>query len=97
MHDSTARMHITTPQTRCASSSGSGFLLQAPRRPIATPITSRAVGGSVHLPDKLIDVLFPVTMIATLYIVLELACSPATVWVGQLEGPQEVGSLWRKA
>ena len=93
MHDRTARMHITASQKRYASPSWHGFLLQAPRPPIATPITPQAVDDLVHLSDELIDVLFPVTMITTLYIVLELACSPATSWVRKLEGPQEVGSL----
>ena len=76
---------------------GTDSFYRLPRPPIATPITPQVVDDSVHLPDELIDVLFPVTMIATLYIVLELACSPATSWVRQLEGPQKVGSLQRKA
>jgi len=66
---------------RYAPPSRRGFLLQAPRRLIATLATPQEVGDSVHLPDELIDVIFPVTMIATLYIVLEFACSPATGWV----------------
>jgi hypothetical protein len=53
----------------------------------------QAVGDLIHLPDELIDVLFPVTMITTLYIVLEFAWSPAAVGIRQLEGPQKVGSL----
>ncbi len=47
----------------------------------------------VHLPDELVDVVLPITKVASQYVVLELALSPATVGVGELEWPQEVGSL----
>lgn len=32
-------------------------------------------------------------MVASLDIVLEFTCSPATSWVGEFEWPEEVGSL----
>ena len=51
----------------------------------------------IHLPNKLVDILFPVALVATLNVVLELACAPATSGVRELEGPEEVGSLpWLK-
>ena len=53
------------------------------------------VKGSVHLSDELVDVRLPVTKVTTLDEVLELACPPATVGVGELEGPQEVRCLGR--
>lgn len=48
---------------------------------------------SVHLPDELVDVAFPVTEVTALNEMLELARPPATSGVGELEGPQEVGGL----
>lgn len=48
----------------------------------------------VHLPNQLVDVRLPVTKVTTLHKVLELACSPATSWVGQFEGPEEIGCLF---
>ena len=48
---------------------------------------------SVHLPDELVDVGFPVTEVTTLDVVLELACPPAAGGVGELEWPEEVGCL----
>ena len=93
-HDSTATAHLTTLAKGYASPSlRIYFLLQTPRPPTATPITPQPVGDSVHLPDELVDVLFPVTMITTLNVMFEFTCSPATSGVRQLEGPQEVGSL----
>lgn len=47
----------------------------------------------VHLADESVDVLLTVTKVTTLDEVLELAGVEATVGVGQLEGPQEVGGL----
>lgn len=47
----------------------------------------------VHLADESVDVLLTVTSITTLDEVLELAGAETTVGVGQLEGPEEVGSL----
>jgi len=47
----------------------------------------------VHLLDESVDVLLAVTKITTLDVMLELASAEATVGVGQLEGPQEVGCL----
>ena len=47
----------------------------------------------VHLADELVDVRLPVTKVTALDEVLELPCSPATSGVGELEGPQKVGSL----
>lgn len=41
----------------------------------------------VHLADELVDVGFPVTEVTALDVVLELAHSPSTSGVGQLEGP----------
>ena len=48
----------------------------------------------VHLADELVDVCFAVTVVATLNVVLELACAPATGRVGELERPEEVGGLY---
>lgn len=42
---------------------------------------------SVHLADKLVDVLLPVAVVTTLDVVLEFALTPATGRVGELEGP----------
>ena len=47
----------------------------------------------VHLADEGVDVLLPVTQVAALDEVLELAGTEATVGVAELEGPQEVGGL----
>jgi hypothetical protein len=47
----------------------------------------------VHLADESVDVLLAVAKVTTLDEVLELAGTEATVGVGQLEGPQEVGGL----
>lgn len=47
----------------------------------------------VHLADESVDVLLTVAKVTTLNEVLELAGVEATVGVGQLEGPQEVGGL----
>lgn len=47
----------------------------------------------VHLADQGVDVLLTVTSVTTLNEVPELAGAEATVGVGQLEGPQEVGGL----
>lgn len=47
----------------------------------------------VHLADESVDVLLTVAQVTTLDEVLELAGAEATVGVGQLEGPQEVGGL----
>lgn len=48
---------------------------------------------SVHLADKLVDVLLPVAVVTTLDVVLEFALTPATSRVGELEGPKEVRGL----
>ena len=48
---------------------------------------------SVHLPDELVDVAFPVAEVSALDEVLELACPPATSGVRELEGPEEVRRL----
>lgn len=47
----------------------------------------------VHLADEGVDSLLAVAKVATFNEVLELAGAEATGWVGQLEGPQEVGGL----
>jgi hypothetical protein len=47
----------------------------------------------VHLADETVDGLLAVAEVTTLDEVLELAGAEATVGVGQLEGPQEVGGL----
>lgn len=47
----------------------------------------------VHLPDQLIDVLFPVAQVATLNEVLELPLVETAVGAVQLEWPQEVRGL----
>ena len=47
----------------------------------------------VHLANESVDVLLTVAKVTTLDEVLELAGAEATVGVGQLEGPQEVGGL----
>lgn len=44
----------------------------------------------VHLSDEPVDVGLSVTEVTTLNEVLELPYSPATSWVGKLEGPEEV-------
>ena len=49
--------------------------------------------SSVHLANELVDVGLAVAEVTTLDEVLELACPPATVGVGELERPEEVGSL----
>lgn len=49
---------------------------------------------SVHLSDQLVDVGLAVAMVASLDVVPELACSPATSWVGKFEGPEEVAGLF---
>jgi hypothetical protein len=46
------------------------------------------------LTDELVDVGLSVTEVTTLHIVLELACPPATSRVRELEGPEEVRSLY---
>ena len=47
----------------------------------------------VHLADELVDVLLPVTVIATFNEMPELACTPAASGVRQLERPEEVRGL----
>jgi hypothetical protein len=47
----------------------------------------------VHLPDQLVDVVFPVAQITTLNEVLELPLLEATVGAVQLKRPQEVRGL----
>lgn len=47
----------------------------------------------VHLADEVVDELLAITKISTLNEVLELADAESTGGGGQLEGPQEVGSL----
>lgn len=47
----------------------------------------------VHLSDKFVDIVLPVTKVTTQNVVLKLARSPTAGGVGQLEGPQEVGCL----
>lgn len=47
----------------------------------------------VHLADKLVDVVFPITKVTTLHVVLELPCPPSTGGVRELEWPEEVGGL----
>lgn len=49
--------------------------------------------NSVHLSDELVDVGFPVTKVAALYVVFELPLSPATGGVRQLEGPEKICCL----
>jgi len=60
---------------------------------------TRGQGGKhlVHLPDKLVDVFFTVSMVATLHKVFEFACSPSTGGVRELEWPEEVRSLHDKS
>jgi len=48
---------------------------------------------SVHLPNERVDILLPVTQVAALDKVLELARAEATRGVGELEGPEEVARL----
>ena len=50
-------------------------------------------GSLVHLADEGVDVVLTVAKVTTLDEVLELACPPATVGVGELERPKEVGRL----
>ena len=47
----------------------------------------------VHLANKLVDVTLTVTMITTLDIMEELPRAPAAGRIGELEWPEEVGSL----
>ncbi len=47
----------------------------------------------VHLSDELVNVGFPIAEVTTLDEVLELAYSPATSGVGELERPEEVRRL----
>ena len=47
----------------------------------------------VHLPDQVVDVVFPVAQVTTLNEVLELPFLEAAVGAVQLEWPQEVGGL----
>jgi len=47
----------------------------------------------VHLSDEGVDVLLPVTKVTTLDEMSELASTEAAVGIGQLEWPEEVGSL----
>jgi hypothetical protein len=47
----------------------------------------------IHLPDELVDVVFPVTQIAALHKVAELPSPETTRGVAELEGPQKVGNL----
>jgi hypothetical protein len=47
----------------------------------------------VHLSNKLVDIVFPISKMTTLNKVLKLACPPATHRVGEFEGPQEVRRL----
>lgn len=61
--------------------------------PLISIHTTNARGCSVHLSDELVDACLPVTKITPLDVVFELACPPATSWVGKLEGPEEVRSL----
>jgi hypothetical protein len=48
---------------------------------------------SVHLPDELVDVDFPVTKVTALDVVLEFASPPSACRVGEFEWPQEVRRL----
>ena len=45
-----------------------------------------------HCTKKVVDLLFPVTKVTTLYEVVGLL-APATGWGVELEGPQEVGGV----
>jgi hypothetical protein len=56
-------------------------------------LSSSQPNNLIHLPDELVDVGFPVTKVTTQDIVLELPCPPAASGIGELERPQEVGSL----
>ena len=47
----------------------------------------------VHLAYELVDVLLPVTVVATLNEMPELACTPAASGVRELERPEEVRGL----
>ena len=53
------------------------------------------------MSDERVDVSFLVTEVATLDVVLELACPPSTGGIGELERPQEIqclaGSLSHKS
>jgi hypothetical protein len=73
--------------------------MQTPRRMTHPTISAKSWGADqnshskryrhnlVHLSDELVDVGFSVAEIATLDVVLEFACPPATSGVGELEGP----------
>ena len=58
----------------------------APSRPVV-PSTSQADQRLVHLADELVDVGFTVAVVTTLNEVQELAFTPATSGVGELERP----------
>ncbi len=47
----------------------------------------------IHLPDQIIDLVFPVAQITPLDVVLELTLPEAARWVAELERPQEVADL----
>jgi len=49
---------------------------------------------SVHLLNQFVDLLLPVTEVATFDEVLEFPLMEAACWAVQLEGPQEVGCLF---
>jgi hypothetical protein len=55
--------------------------------------TGRVGKRLVHLPNELVDVIFTVSMVTTLYEMLEFACSPSASGVRELEWPEEVGGL----
>ena len=58
-----------------------------------TPSHCKPEQHSVHLPDELVDIGFPVTEVTALDEVLELPCPPAASGVRELEWPEEVGRL----
>lgn len=47
----------------------------------------------VHLADQGIDLVLPITQVASLNEMLELPWSEPAIWVAQLEGPKEVARL----
>ena len=62
-------------------------------QPFSRPTHTNRWNCLVHAADESVDVLLTVTKVTALDEVLELAGTEATVGVGELEGPEEVGGL----
>lgn len=73
--------------------------VNAPSRGISDQLFARQplnkdktqIAALVHLPDQLVDLLFPVAQVAALNVVLKLPLAEAARWAVELERPQEVG------